>query len=119
MKLLKTLALLFLSSGLLLGQTSNDNLAKADTPVKTHQFKFEKATPTLLKVDVKKVQTLQKANLQTFDLSFLKDYEFKEYNMGEYYFNSTLICMPFIEWGSHVIPFHLKQQTFTVMKKKK
>jgi hypothetical protein len=101
------------------------SLLLTDKPIKTKDFKFE---PTYFVLSERGDGNLPKpynymlrklALPYNVDLSFLKDYDYKKYNAGDFITNLNLIDTPFKEWGTDVIPYHLKQQTFWVVKKKK
>ena len=119
MRPIKIIFLLILSTNLVLSQTQSDETVEINNTIKTSNFKFENANSALAENNATEVSTVKHESMQSFDLSFLKDYTVKTYNMGDYYFDSRLMCMPFREWGPYVIPYHLKQETFTIVKKKK
>lgn len=102
-----------------------DSLLLRQEPIKAKDFRFEPTYYVLPDSGVSNLVNpynymLRKPALpMTMDLSFLKKYDYKQYNMGDFIINNSLIDMPFREWGTDVIPYHLKQQTFTVIKKKR
>lgn len=107
----KLIFMLMLLSSIGLANES-DSLKVSGKQIRTTDYKFK------LNPFVKK-PILSSEKPFSFDLSFLKEYDFKTYKMGDYYINNSLICMPFNEWGTDVIPYHLSQQTFTVFKRKR
>jgi len=119
MKSVKVIFLFFMTTHLALGQSQAKSLTKRDTIVKTSNFKFERNYFDRWQGSSGSASKKRPQKSASFDLSFLKNYEFKTYSMGDFYVNNSLICMPFREWGTDVIPHHLKQQTFTVLRKKK
>ncbi len=102
-----------------------DSLTLNYEPVKTKDFRFEPTYYVLPDVaasnKVKPYSYLMKkpAEPLKLDLSFLKNYDYQEYSMGDFVFNNSLINMPFREWGGDEIPYHIKQQTFSVTKPKR
>jgi hypothetical protein len=102
-----------------------DSLLLRQEPIKAKDFRFEPTYYVLPDSGVSNLNNpyhymLRKPALpHNIDLSFLKKYNYKQYNMGDFIINNSLIDMPFREWGTDIIPYHLKQQTFTVIKKKR
>ena len=118
MKILNLMLLLIFPTHFVLAQSQTKTATKADPAVKTADYNFGRnyvVRPQMRALDVAE-QTTPK--LQSFDLSFLANYEVKTYKMEEFYMNSS-IHVPFSKFEPDIIPYYLRQQAFTVIRKKK
>jgi len=119
--MIKVFTLFFLLSiptHLALGQSPTKISIKVDTIVKTTDYRFERNY--FVRSQNNALDTAEQATekLPSFDLSFLENYEYKTYKMGDFYMNS-LESVPFSNWEQDLIPYYLREQTFTVLRKKK
>ena len=105
---------------LVFGQNT-DTTAVAEKPILSKDFSFEPVyyvlpaeVPADTKLDKKRLNDAE--NPYSFDLSFLKNYEFKRYNMGDYIFTNSSGIWNLRSRPGFEVPYHLQQQTFDVVR---
>ncbi len=101
----KGLSILLLSSIItVFGQKIDSSEAIEKVPPKTHTVLLRKSTLY--------------TKIQVFGLKEFKKYQIKSYQLSDYLIDPNNLCVGFVGEQRKPIPYHIKQEHFTLLKKK-